>query len=120
MHAEAGTLAGPNGRAECARCHSPGGFIDFVDGKKPEEQRRTVGEISCAVCHDAHDATNPFQLRVVKGAIYNYRYVNGVMPSGDGQAAAIHNFNRAVGLLQASIMKLTGKDVPNATLLYSK
>jgi hypothetical protein len=35
--------------------------------------------------------------------------------------AAIHNFDRSVGLLQqVSYAKLTGKDIPNATLLYSK
>jgi hypothetical protein len=56
----------------------------------------------------------------LKGAIYNFRYVNGVMWTGEGNAAAIHNFDRSVGLLQVSIMKLTGKDVPNATLLYTK
>ena len=54
----------------------------------------------------------------VKGAIYNFRYVNGVMWSGAGKGAAAHNFNRAVGLLQVSIAKVTGQDVPKAALLY--
>jgi hypothetical protein len=54
----------------------------------------------------------------LKGAIYNLRYVTGVMWTGDGKAATIHNFDRSVGLLQVSYMKLTGKDVPNAALLY--
>jgi hypothetical protein len=56
----------------------------------------------------------------LKGAIYNFRYVNGVMWQGEGKSAAIHNFDRSVGLLQVSIMELTGEDVPNATLLYTK
>ena len=56
----------------------------------------------------------------LKGAIYNFRYVNGVMWTGEGKAAAIHNFDRSVGLLQVSFLKLTGQDVPNATLLYTK
>ena len=56
----------------------------------------------------------------LKGAIYNFRYVNGVMWTGEGKASTIHNFDRSVGLLQVSYMKLTGKDVPNATLLYSR
>jgi hypothetical protein len=54
----------------------------------------------------------------LKGAIYNYRYVNGVMWSGEGKSAAIHNFTRSAGLLQVSYLKLTGKPVPNADLLY--
>jgi hypothetical protein len=56
----------------------------------------------------------------LKGAIYNFRYVNGVMWDGAGKAAAIHNFERSVGLLQVSYTKVTGKDVPGATLLYTK
>jgi hypothetical protein len=56
----------------------------------------------------------------LKGAIYNLRYVTGVMWTGEGKGAAIHNFSRSVGLLQVSIAKLNGKDVPKATLLYSK
>jgi len=54
----------------------------------------------------------------LKAAIYNYRYVNGVMWTGEGKAAAIHNFTRSAGLLQASYLKLTGKPVPGADLLY--
>lgn len=56
----------------------------------------------------------------LKGALYNMRYVLGVVWSGEGAAATIHNFDRSVGLLQVSIAKLTGKDIPNATLLYTK
>ena len=56
----------------------------------------------------------------LKGAIYNYRYVNGPMWGAEGKASAIHNFARSAGLLQVSYMKLTGKDIANADLLYSK
>jgi len=54
----------------------------------------------------------------INGAAYNWRYVMGVVPTGQGRAAAIHNFDRAVALLQISYQKLTGADVPNATILY--
>jgi hypothetical protein len=47
----------------------------------------------------------------------NFRCVNGVMRDGNGRAAAIHNFKRAVALLQRSSKNLTGRDVPGATLL---
>ena len=58
----------------------------------------------------------------VKNAWYNYRVVYGVMwgeddPGNQGAASAIHNFNRSVGLLQASYKDLTGNDVPGATIL---
>ena len=55
----------------------------------------------------------------LKGAVYNFRYVNGVMWTGEGKASTIHNYARSVGLLQISYMKLTGKDVPNATIRYT-
>ena len=58
----------------------------------------------------------------VKNAWYNYRVVYGLMwgedePGNEGAAAAIHNFNRSVGLLQAAYKDLTGNDVPGATIL---
>ena len=51
-----------------------------------------------------------------RNAIYNYLFVRGLEGS-DGKAAAIHNFKRAVMLLQLSYKDLTGKDVPNATVM---
>jgi len=58
----------------------------------------------------------------IKNAWYNYRTVYGVMwgaagPGNEGKAQAIHNFKRAVMLLQLSYKDLTGKDVPGATLI---
>jgi hypothetical protein len=48
----------------------------------------------------------------VKAAIYNYSFV--------GTSGATHNFNRTIGLLQVSYFKLTGKNVKDAPLMYSK
>lgn len=59
------------------------------------------------------DATDVQVSTDVKAAIYNYAFTNG-------NAGTAHNFDRAAGLLQLSIAKLTGKDVPKATLLYTK
>jgi hypothetical protein len=58
----------------------------------------------------------------IKNAVYNFRTVYGVMwsatdPGNEGKAQAIHNFKRAVSLLQLSYKDLTGKDVPGATLM---
>jgi Cytochrome c554 and c-prime/Doubled CXXCH motif (Paired_CXXCH_1) len=52
-----------------------------------------------------------------KQAWYNFRLVYGVMWTGEGKAAAIHNFKRSVNLLQLSYKDLTGKDVPGATIM---
>jgi hypothetical protein len=52
-----------------------------------------------------------------KNAMYNFRVIYGVMWTGEGKAAAIHNFKRSVELLQLSYKDLTGKDVPGATLM---
>lgn len=51
-------------RTGCAQCHSGYGYMDFVNGVPEEERRPEYQPITCAVCHDPHDATNPAQLRV--------------------------------------------------------
>ena len=64
-HSEAADLGAPNGRAECAKCHSSQGSVDTINGVKPEEVDKKIGEIGCAVCHDPHAPANSFQLRQV-------------------------------------------------------
>jgi len=64
-HAQAATLGAPDGRAACARCHSPGGYVDFTNGVAEDKRRNQIGAISCATCHDPHGNGNPWQLRVV-------------------------------------------------------
>jgi len=57
----------------------------------------------------------------VKNAWFNYRIVYGVMwgsetgNGNEGKAAAVHNFKRAVALLQLSIKDLTGSLPAGAT-----
>ncbi len=48
----------------CVRCHSGLGYIDYTNGLPQEEWRIDYQVITCAVCHDPHDADNPHQLRV--------------------------------------------------------
>lgn len=48
----------------CVSCHSGAGFIDAAAGTPMEEQRSEYQVITCAVCHDPHNAENPHQLRV--------------------------------------------------------
>ncbi|MCU0782988.1 MAG: hypothetical protein MUF81_02870 [Verrucomicrobia bacterium] len=57
--------SGPT-RAACVRCHTARGFKEFVEygGNPGGYITNTVYEaITCAACHDPHDATNPHQLR---------------------------------------------------------
>jgi hypothetical protein len=49
--------------AGCVRCHTPKGFANFVAGKPAVATEWEA--ISCAGCHDPHDATKPHQLRNV-------------------------------------------------------
>jgi len=50
------------GNARCARCHSGQGFINDLDGK--EVVGGGLQQVTCAVCHDPHDAPSERQLRV--------------------------------------------------------
>jgi len=47
--------------ADCARCHSALGFANYAAGKPAVATPYEV--ITCATCHDPHDATQPHQLR---------------------------------------------------------
>jgi len=59
------TPSGP-GRENCVRCHTSPGFQSFIEhaGNTNSYATNTVYEaITCAACHDPHDATHPHQLR---------------------------------------------------------
>ncbi len=60
-------LAGddPALRDGCASCHSAQGFISWTrEGAHIRPDHGTVAAITCATCHDPHDASRPFSLRV--------------------------------------------------------
>jgi hypothetical protein len=81
------------GRDSCVQCHSGAGFIDFANGV-PQGQRSTDYQvITCAVCHDPHDVSNPNQLRVFDVVVLP----NGTEVSDAGPAAtcmSCHNARR--------------------------
>jgi hypothetical protein len=52
-----------SGSAGCTQCHTARGFANFAAGKTAVATEYEV--ITCAACHDPHDATNPHQLRKV-------------------------------------------------------
>jgi hypothetical protein len=56
---------GPAARAECASCHSAQGYVAWRDrGEHITPDAATVEPITCSACHDPHDGTNPYALRV--------------------------------------------------------
>ena len=67
------TPSGPT-RAACVRCHTAGGFAAYADtlgttnytgtSNTVSMAARTYEAITCAACHNPHDASNPSQLRV--------------------------------------------------------
>jgi hypothetical protein len=70
-------------RTACVRCHSGLGYMDFANGVPEEERRTDYQPITCAVCHDPHDATNPAQLRVYDSTTL----VEGLEVTGVGASA---------------------------------
>lgn len=74
------------GRTSCAPCHSGAGFVAWVKGgKAPLTEAPTPTLITCATCHDPHDATNEHQLRIAEvelgdGTVVTYdQYGTGVL-----------------------------------------
>lgn len=62
-HATGETFEVEGSRTACAQCHNGLGFIQYSRGEtiNPYE----IATVTCAVCHDPHDATNEHQLRKV-------------------------------------------------------
>lgn len=56
-------------RTSCVSCHSGLGFIDAASGVPTDQLRTDYQIITCAVCHDPHDATSPNQLRVFDSVV---------------------------------------------------
>lgn len=66
-HAVATSYPSGPGRESCVRCHTGKGFAQFVEGvptTNPYFDTKYTA-ISCAACHDPHDATNDHQLRTL-------------------------------------------------------
>ena len=55
----------PQGREACVQCHEARGALAFfgVTANYIEKEQTEAIPITCAVCHDPHDATNEHQLR---------------------------------------------------------
>jgi hypothetical protein len=104
INAEAYTYPTGEDHQACVRCHSGVGFVDFAAGLPQEEWRTDYQPITCAVCHDPHDVTNPNQLRVFDTVTLPSGYeVTGAGPSAtcmschNGRVDATASVTAAVG-----------------------
>ncbi|MGB6064755.1 MAG: cytochrome c3 family protein, partial [Desulfomonilaceae bacterium] len=61
---QAGTATVNSGAATCARCHNGYGFVGYASDESLQPTYASI-PLTCAGCHNPHDATNPFQLRKV-------------------------------------------------------
>src|SRR5690606_27811861 len=75
----------------CVSCHSGVGFIDAAAGVPQEELRTDYQVITCAVCHDPHDADHPGQLRIFDSVMLP----DGTDVSGAGAAATCMSCHNA-------------------------
>ena len=90
VHANPTTLD-EGSRTSCAPCHSGSGFVQWIKGGKNALTKAPAEEkISCAVCHDPHDATNLYQLRTLTATL-----ANGVTISNIGTGALCMNCHQA-------------------------
>ncbi|HUI31216.1 MAG TPA: FlgD immunoglobulin-like domain containing protein [Candidatus Acidoferrales bacterium] len=53
-----------SGSATCAKCHNGSGFFDFASNNDLQSSYDPM-PLTCAGCHNPHDASNPYQLRKV-------------------------------------------------------
>lgn len=56
-------------RTDCSGCHNGAQFIQFAAGEEITWQPST--QITCATCHEPHDATNPHQVRKMDVVLAN-------------------------------------------------
>jgi hypothetical protein len=66
-HAEGSNFFAGSSRWGCTKCHNGQGFIDQVKGN-PQSVTEVI-KITCATCHDPHDASLPHQLRKVTATL---------------------------------------------------
>ncbi|MDZ7765395.1 MAG: hypothetical protein U5K00_13370 [Melioribacteraceae bacterium] len=80
-HAKGEFVGYAGNRSGCANCHSGSGFVAYVkNGQQTPDETPAGMNITCATCHDPHDASNPGQLRLVSATlnqmVMKYHYIN--------------------------------------------
>jgi hypothetical protein len=80
VHAAGTHLYSGASRYTCTPCHNGQGFVDFAKGN-PQSVQVNIA-ITCATCHDPHDATNEHQVRKVTATLKNGMQVEGAGTGG--------------------------------------
>ncbi len=72
LHSGATAYPTGPGRESCVRCHTGAGFAQYTKGIPSTDPYFDVSysPITCAGCHNPHDATNPNQLRKITAETY--------------------------------------------------
>src|SRR3989339_1993595 len=101
IHAAVVDESGP-GREACVQCHTGAGFAQYASGVSTQDPYFDVSysPITCAGCHDPHNATNVFQLRKVTSQILTYNSVDPKTPikkdvEGAGMGTMCFNCHRS-------------------------
>lgn len=81
VHAVAVDESGP-GRESCVRCHTGAGFVQYTKGIPTNDPYFDVSysAITCAGCHNPHDATNKYQLRKADATLLAYNSADVTKP----------------------------------------
>lgn len=82
-HANGSNFFSGSSRWSCTPCHNGQGFIDKIKGRT--QSVTEVIKITCATCHDPHDASQPHQLRNV-----TVNLMNGVAFDGGTGALCVN------------------------------
>lgn len=74
VHAAETHLYSGASRYTCTPCHNGQGFVEFAKGE-PQSAQVNIA-ITCATCHDPHDATNLHQIRLTTATLQNGQTIN--------------------------------------------
>jgi hypothetical protein len=80
-------------QASCRRCHTAHAFLRDLAGLEPQTETAGAPGVTCAVCHDPHEASNPSQARIfgtvplVSGGAYNAGRAGTCFACHEGEVA---------------------------------
>ncbi|MBE0538846.1 MAG: T9SS type A sorting domain-containing protein [Ignavibacterium sp.] len=110
VHASGSNIFSGSSRYACTPCHNGQGFLDFVKGNAQSVQVNIP--ITCATCHDPHDATNLHQVRIVTATLKN-----GVQVDNAGLGGLCinchHSRNNAVPFVENYLASLNNRYGPH-------
>ncbi len=85
--------------APCAQCHTGSGFADYAINGQLSQSKYDAMPLTCAGCHNPHDATNPYQLRKYSAPALT----NGFQIPGGGAGQLCMNCHRARSAVNGAV-----------------